>query len=120
MSLHYERDGSVTLRSDTDWRITHRIAAGATNAEIEAAYATFLVSNPAQRQQLYKPLDFINLFTASEQSALATTVQQNPALFLWYTKMLATASVDVAAPETAAAVSALAAAGVITQMRIPI
>jgi hypothetical protein len=117
MSLHYERDGSVTLQSDADWRVTHRIAPGATNAEVDAAYATFLVSNPRQRQQIYTSLDFINLFTQLEQLALAATLQQNPALFVWFTKMLAAASVDATAPETVAAVSALATAGVITQTR---
>jgi hypothetical protein len=117
MSLHYNRDGSVTMMSDTDRAASERLPAGRTQDEVNAAYATFKVAHPPPPRTIYEPGAFIDLFTASEQAGMAAALPTHPALFVWYSKMLSAAQVDVTAADTVAGLGALAAAGVITPAR---
>lgn len=44
--IAYNADGSVTLSSDIDPTITQKLAAGSTQAQVDAAVATFFAANP--------------------------------------------------------------------------
>lgn len=117
MSLHYNRDGSITMASDADAGVTQVLPPGTDAATVTAAYAAFAAANPPPRQALMAPLDFVDLFTTAEQAAIVAALPGSAPLFVWYTKMLAASQVDVTAADTIAGVEALATAGLITAPR---
>jgi hypothetical protein len=117
LTLNYQRDGSVIIRSDGNPAVTQTVPAGSTQAQVDAAHAAFLAANPPPPRTKFSPAQFIDLFTAAEQAAIVTALPASPALFIWYSKMLTATAIDVTKADTVAAVNALAAAGVITKAR---
>jgi hypothetical protein len=82
-----------------------------------APQAAFFSQYPPPKPTQYAAADFINLFTDVEQQAIVAALPGNPALFIWYTKMLAAGVIDVTDPVTVAGLNALVAAGLLTQAR---
>jgi hypothetical protein len=117
LSLSYQRDGSVVMHSDGNPAVTQTVPAGSTQAQVDAAYAAFRAANPPPPRIKFTPAQFIDLLTAPEQAAIVAALPASPALFIWYSKMLAATAIDVTDADTIAAVNALAAAGVITKAR---
>jgi outer membrane protein assembly factor BamD (BamD/ComL family) len=117
MALYYQRDGSVVMTADGKPAAAQTVPAGATQAQVDAAYAAFLAANPPPLQTVFTPEQFISLFTTAEQAAIVAALPASPALFVWYSKMLTATTIDVTKADTVAAVNALAAVGVITTAR---
>jgi hypothetical protein len=63
------------------------------------------------------PLKFIERFTEEEQLAVVSATLSNPAVKLWYDKLLAAREVVFADPRLAAGLDGLVAAGLITPER---
>lgn len=65
----------------------------------------------------FVPLDFLDLFTESEQLAVAQAAMVNSQVKLWYDRMLAATYITIDDPRTVAGIQALVIAGLITQSR---
>lgn len=63
------------------------------------------------------PLDFLERFTPTEQITIVTAAMQSPQIRLWYDKMLASRSIDVADARVTAGLDALIAAGLLNPSR---
>ncbi len=63
------------------------------------------------------PLDFLERFTLTEQLAITTAAMQSPMVRLWYDKMIAARSIDVADARVIAGLDALIAAGLLSASR---
>lgn len=64
-----------------------------------------------------KPLDFLDLFTEQEQIGVVTATLANPAIKLFYDRLLAATYVTIEDPRTLAGIQALVSAGLLTQAR---
>jgi hypothetical protein len=117
MSIHYQRDGSIVLQSDADPLVTQTIPAGTAPDQVSGDIAAFFSQYPPPKPTQYAAADFINLFTDAEQQAIVAALPGNPALFIWYTKMLAAAVIDVTDPVTVAGINALVTGGLLTPAR---
>ncbi len=73
-----------------------------------------VAANPAPR---WTPLEFIERFTGAEQLAIVTAAQGNPALRLFYDKLMASLDVTADEPRVVAGMQALVDAGLITAER---
>ena len=71
---------------------------------------------PAPPKQ-FTSLEFLDLFTESEQLAVATAAMQSAHVKLWYDRTLAAMFVTLADPRTAAGLDALEAMSLITAER---
>lgn len=63
------------------------------------------------------PLEFIDRFTYDEQIAIVTATLQNPAVKLWYDKLLAASFVSFDDPRLSAGLDVLVQAGLLTAER---
>ena len=72
--------------------------------------------NPLQPKRLTS-LEFLDLFTESEQLAIATAAMQSAQVKLWYDRMLAAMFITLADPRTEAGLTALVTAGLLTAER---
>ena len=75
---------------------------------------------PAQPPQTRKIVDFIefmDLFTADEQSIIATAAMSSVPVKLWYDQAVALNRIDLASQRAFAGMSALVTAGLLTQER---
>lgn len=63
------------------------------------------------------PLQFVDRFTDDEQLAIVSATMSNPAVKLWYDKLLAAQEVVFADPRLSAGLDNLVAAGLITAER---
>lgn len=61
--------------------------------------------------------EFMDLFTAEEQKAIAAAAMGNVDLKLWYDRAMGGPSLDLESPDTVAGLSALVGAGLLTQAR---
>ena len=68
---------------------------------------------PAPPKQ-FTSLEFLDLFTESEQLAVATAALQSPQVKLWYDRTLAAMFVTLADPRTGGGLTALVGAGLLT------
>lgn len=71
---------------------------------------------PAPPKQ-FTSLEFLDLFTESEQLAVATAAMQSAQVKLWYDRTLAAMSITLADPRTEAGLEALVTAGLLTAER---
>ena len=71
---------------------------------------------PPQPKQ-FTSLQFLDLFTESEQLAVATAAMQSAQVKLWYDRTLAAMFVTLADPRTSAGLTALVGAGLLTAER---
>jgi hypothetical protein len=78
---------------------------------------TQAIAASVQSARKVSPLQFIERFTDAEQLAIVTVTQTNPQVKLWYDKLLASKEVNFDDARTQAGMSALVAAGLITQER---
>ena len=62
-------------------------------------------------------LEFLDLFTESEQLAIATAAMQSAQVKLWYDRTLAAMFVTLADPRTEGGLTALVGAGLLTAER---
>jgi hypothetical protein len=60
-------------------------------------------------------LEFMDRFSEETQLAVVTAAQNNPAVKLWYDRLLAASEVNLDSPRVAAGVHALIQSGIITQ-----
>jgi len=65
----------------------------------------------------FTSLEFLDLFTESEQLAVATAAMQSPQVKLWYDRTLAASFVTLADPRTEGGLTALVGAGLLTAER---
>ena len=65
----------------------------------------------------FTSLEFLDLFTESEQLAVATAAMQSAQVKLWYDRTLAASFVTLADPRTEAGLTALVGAGLLTAER---
>jgi len=63
------------------------------------------------------PLQYVERFTDTEQLAIVTATMTNPAIKLWYDKLMAASEVVFFDPRLSAGMDALVSAGLITQAR---
>ncbi|HWU35472.1 MAG TPA: hypothetical protein VN023_09590 [Methylovorus sp.] len=61
----------------------------------------------------FTSLEYLDRFTEAEQLAVATAAMSNPAVKLWYDRMLAASYVDIEDPRVAAGIDALITAGLL-------
>lgn len=61
------------------------------------------------------PLEFLNRLPAERMAALLTAVQSTPAGLLWYSRLVASSTVDLDAPETQQGLAFFRMAGVLTE-----
>ena len=71
---------------------------------------------PAPPKQ-FTSLEFLDLFTESEQLAVATAAMQSAQVKLWYDRTLAAMFVTLADPRTEGGLTALVGAGLLTAER---
>jgi len=71
---------------------------------------------PAPPKQ-FTSLEFLDLFTESEQLAVATAAMQSAQVKLWYDRTLAASFVTLADPRTEAGLTALVGAGLLAAER---
>ena len=71
---------------------------------------------PAPPKQ-FTSLEFLDLFTESEQLAVATAAMQSAQVKLWYDRTLAAMFITLADPRTEAGLTALVGAGLLTAER---
>lgn len=74
------------------------------------------VAPPAPPKQ-FTSLEYLDLFTESEQLAVAAAAMENAAIKLWYDRMLAASFITLADERTEAGLDALVSAGLITSAR---
>jgi hypothetical protein len=130
-----EKPQAMALLAGTLWRLEKDDAAqcwravednagitrfGFTRADFPAAQPPALPAYvppapvPAPR---FTSLEFLALFTDAEQLAVATAAMQSAPVKLWYDKVLAASFVTLDDPRTAAGLSDLVAAGLLTAER---
>ena len=73
-------------------------------------------TQPPERRQV-TPLEFIDRLTHDEQIAVVTATLQNPAVKLWYDKLLAASFVSFDDPRLSAGLDVLVQAGLLTAER---
>lgn len=90
----------------------------ATEQQRQAArlIANSWVDLPVRR--LVFALDFLDRFPESTQLAVVAAAQTNPAIRLWYDRLLANGSVDLDSPRLRAGLQTMLAAGLLTQAEI--
>ena len=71
---------------------------------------------PAPPKQ-FTSLEYLDLFTESEQLAVVSATMAVPQVKLWYDKMLAAGFITSADPRTEGGLSALVGAGLLTEAR---
>ena len=71
---------------------------------------------PAPPKQ-FTSLEFLDLFTESEQLAVATAAMQSAQVKLWYDRLLSASFITIEDPRTEAGLQALVGAGLLTQER---
>ena len=71
---------------------------------------------PAPPKQ-FTSLEFLDLFTETEQIAVATAAMQSAQVKLWYDRTLAAMFITLADPRTEAGLAALVTAGLLTTER---
>lgn len=62
--------------------------------------------------------EFMDLFTTEEQKAIASAAMGDVDVKLWYDRAMGGPSLDLESPDTAAGLSALVTAGLLTQARV--
>lgn len=72
---------------------------------------------PEERRLVYA-LDFLDRFSETTQIAVVAAAQTNPAIRLWYDRLLANGSVDLNNPRLIAGLNAMRDAGLMTQEMI--
>lgn len=88
--------------------------------ESQRAAAQEIIDNwkePEERRLVYA-LDFLDRFSETTQIAVVAAAQTNPAIRLWYDRLLANGSVDLNNPRLIAGLNAMRDAGLITQAEI--
>ena len=65
----------------------------------------------------FTSLEYLDLFTESEQLAVVSATMAVPQVKLWYDRMLAASFVSLSDPRTSAGLQALVSAGLLTQVR---
>jgi hypothetical protein len=71
-----------------------------------------------EKRRLVWSLEFLDRFPESAQLAVVATAQSNPAIRLWYDRLLANGSVDLDSPRLIAGLNAMRDAGLLTQEMI--
>jgi len=72
---------------------------------------------PAPVYPQFTSLQFLDLFTESEQLAVATAAMQSAQVKLWYDRTLAAMFITLADPRTEGGLTALVGAGLLTAER---
>lgn len=88
--------------------------------ESQRAAAQEIIDNwkePEERKLVYA-LDFLDRFSETTQLAVVAAAQTNPAIRLWYDRLLANGSVDLNNPRLIAGLNAMRDAGLMTQAEI--
>lgn len=112
----------ITTQIDADGNIMRDERGVPVTVEVEmtaeeiAAFEAERAAPPIERR--YSPLQFMDLFTDDEQLAIVTATLANPAVKLWYDKMLAAHEINLNDARVTAGLAALAAAGLISEARI--
>lgn len=86
----------------------------------QRAAAQHIVDNwidPPERRLVWA-LDFLDRFPETTQLAVVAAAQTNPAIRLWYDRLLANGSVDLDNPRLIAGLNAMRDAGLMTQEMI--
>jgi hypothetical protein len=73
--------------------------------------------DPPERRLVWS-LEFLDRFPESAQLAVVAAAQANPAIRLWYDRLLANGSVDLDSPRLIAGLNAMRDAGLLTQEMI--
>ena len=73
--------------------------------------------DPPERRLVWA-LDFLDRFPEATQLAVVAAAQTNPAIRLWYDRLLANGSVDLNNPRLIAGLNAMRDAGLMTQAEI--
>lgn len=75
--------------------------------------------DPPERRLVWA-LDFLDRFSETTQLTVVAAAQTNPAIRLWYDRLLANGSVDLNNPRLIAGLNAMRDAGLMTQAEIDI
>ena len=90
----------------------------ATDDQKTAAMAILSTWKDQPSPRLVWALDFLDRFSESTQLAVVAAAQKDPAIRLWYDRLLANGSVDLNSPRLIAGLNAMRNAGLITQSEI--
>lgn len=112
MTTQFDADGNI-VRDARGVPLT--VSVEMTGDEI-AAFEAERAAQPVERR--YTPLQFMELFSDAEQLAIVTATLANPAVKLWYDKMLAAQQISLGDARVTAGLAALVAAGLISEARI--
>ena len=98
------------------------VRAGIPSTEGYQEYAQYLVwlsegNTPPPPPKQFTSLEYLDLFTESEQLAVVSATMAVPHVKLWYDKMLAAGFITTADPRTEGGLSALVGAGLLTEDR---
>ena len=95
-----------------------QFAENATDEQKAAAMAILdSWKEPPERRLVYA-LEFLDRFSESTQLKVVSAAQTNPAIRLWYDRLLANGSVDLNSPRLIAGLNAMKDAGLLTQDEI--
>lgn len=108
----------VGVEQHTDGTYGIQFRPEATDQQRQAAQliADSWVDLPVRR--LVFALDFLDRFPESTQLAVVAAAQTNPAIRLWYDRLLANGSVDLDSPRLRAGLQTMLEAGLLTQAEI--
>lgn len=90
----------------------------ATESQMAAAQEIIDNWKELEERRLVYALDFLDRFPETTQLAVVAAAQSNPAIRLWYDRLLANGSVDLNNPRLIAGLHAMRDAGLVTQAEI--
>lgn len=113
----------INTSTPADWMGKTSIVPPPFNSANQGAFfreGAWVVENaqvPEMPPKQFSSLEFLDLFTGSEQLAVATAAMQSAQVKLWYDRTLAAMFITLADPRTAAGLDALVAMGLLTATR---
>lgn len=103
--------------SDPLYKMVDGVQVQLSPSEEAAVRAEWAESDATIPAKSWTPLEFIERFTDEEQLAIVTAAQSNPALRLFYDKLMASLNVVADEPRLISGLSMLVAAGLLTAQR---
>ena len=114
---HYQDLGGSVWAFEADGSQDDLITDGMTLLSAESLISIRSSAMGAPSPKQFTSLEYLDLFTESEQLAVVSATMAVPQVKLWYDKMLAAGYVTIADPRTEGGLAALVGAGLLTEAR---
>lgn len=108
----------VSVRQYADGHYELVFAEGVTDQQKQAAQTIVDTWVDPPEPRLVYSLEFLDRFSEETQLRVVAAGLQNPAIRLWYDRLLANGSVDLGSPRLLAGLNAMRDAGLLTQAEI--